>query len=307
MLKFAILTCKPRSYSARRLCEAARKRGHVAFPFDTLRFSLLVDKDESDLFYDGEHFEPHGVVVPRIGASVTTFGLSVVRQLEELGTLAVNGADAIAASRDKLRAAQLLAARGLSVPATAFVRRREAIRSAIERLGGAPVVVKLLEGTQGIGVVLAETTEAAEAVVQALQSAGRNVLIQRFVRESRGRDVRAVVVGGRVVAAMSRVARGSEFRSNVHRGGTSERLTLEADFERAAIDAARVLGLDVAGVDLLESHDGPLVLEVNASPGLEGIEKTTGIDVATAVIEHAEKKSALVQRRERRERPHASA
>jgi ribosomal protein S6--L-glutamate ligase len=156
-------------------------------------------------------------------------------------------------------------------------------------------------------VVLAETMEAAEAVVQALHSAGRNVLIQRFVRESRGRDVRAVVVGGRVVAAMSRVARGSEFRSNVHRGGTGERLTLDATFERAAIDATRVLGLDVAGVDLLESHDGPLVLEVNASPGLEGIEKTTGIDVATAVIEHAEKKSALVQRRERSERPHATA
>jgi ribosomal protein S6--L-glutamate ligase len=308
VLKIALLTCNERSYSARWLCEAAKKRGHVARAFDTRRFSLLVDPDRQDLFYDGERFDTHGVVLPRIGASVTTFGLAVLRQLEALGGLAMNSADAIAASRDKLRGAQLLAARGVRVPATAFTRGREGIRPAVERLGGAPVVVKMLEGTQGIGVVLAETTDAAEAVVQALHSAGQNVLIQRFVRESRGRDVRALVVGGRVAAAMSRVARGSDFRSNVHRGGVCEHVTLDGEFERAAIEATRIFGLEVAGVDLLESKNGPLVLEVNASPGLEGIERTTHIDVADAVVEHAERRAASRERREARgERPHASA
>jgi ribosomal protein S6--L-glutamate ligase len=308
VLKIALLTCNERSYSARRLCEAAKGRGHVARAFDTRRFSLLVDPDRQDLFYDGERFDTHGVVLPRIGASVTTFGLAVLRQLEALGGLAMNSSDSIAASRDKLRGAQLLAARGVRVPATAFTRGREGIRPAVERLGGAPVVVKLLEGTQGIGVVLAETTDAAEAVVQALHSAGQNVLIQRFVRESRGRDVRALVVGGRVIAAMARVARGSDFRSNVHRGGTGERVALDAAFEHAAVEATRVFGLDVAGVDLLESRDGPLVLEVNASPGLEGIETTTRVDVAAAIIEHAERRAASRERREARgERPHASA
>lgn len=308
MLKIAVLTCNARSYSARRLCEVARKRGHVARSYDTMKFSLLVDRDDPELFYAGERFDEHGVVMPRIGGSVMTFGLAVVRQLEVLGTLAVNSADSIAASRDKLSAAQLLASSGLRVPATAFARRREAIRPAIERLGGAPVVVKMLEGTQGIGVVLAETTDAAEAVVQALHSARQNVLIQRFVQESRGRDVRAFVVGGRVVAAMSRVAQGSDFRSNVHRGGVGEPITLAPEFERSAIEAARAFGLDVAGVDLLESREGPLVLEMNASPGLEGIEKATGIDVATAVLEHVERRVGAVQRREEhRDRPHATA
>ena len=184
MLKIAVLTCNARSYSARRLCEVAKKRGHVARPYDTMKFSLLVDRDAPGLFYGGERFDEHGVVLPRIGGSVMTYGLAVVRQLEVLGTLALNSADSIAASRDKLSGAQLLASRGLRVPATAFARRREAIRPAVERLGGAPVVVKMLEGTQGIGVVLAETTEAAEAVVQALHSARQNVLIQRFVGES---------------------------------------------------------------------------------------------------------------------------
>jgi ribosomal protein S6--L-glutamate ligase len=306
MLKIAVLTCNARSYSARRLCEVARRRGHLARSYDTMKFSLLVDRDAPDLFYGGQRFDEHGVVLPRIGGSVMTFGLAVVRQLEGLGTLALNSADAIAASRDKLRCAQLLASRGLRVPATAFARRREAIRPAIDRLGGAPVVVKMLEGTQGIGVVLAETTDAAEAVVQALHSARQNVLIQRFVRESRGRDIRAFVVDGRVVAAMSRVAQGSDFRSNVHRGGVGEPILLPPEFERTAVEAARVFGLDVAGVDLLESREGPLVLEVNASPGLEGIEKATGIDVASAVLEHVEHRVTAGQRREeRRERPYA--
>jgi ribosomal protein S6--L-glutamate ligase len=308
VLKIAVLTCNARSYSARRLCEVGRKRGHVVRPYDTMKFSLLVDCDAPDLFCGGERFDDHGVVLPRIGGSVMTFGLAVVRQLEALGTLAVNSADSIAASRDKLTSAQRLAARGLRVPATAFARRREAIRPAIERLGGAPVVVKMLEGTQGIGVVLAETTDAAEAVVQALHSARQNVLIQRFVRESRGRDVRAFVVGGRVIAAMSRIARGSDFRSNVHRGGVGEPMTLDPELERAAVEATRTFGLDVAGVDLLESSEGPLVLEVNSSPGLEGIEKATGIDVASAVIEHVERRASAGQRRDDlRARPVASA
>jgi ribosomal protein S6--L-glutamate ligase len=308
VLKIAVLTCNARSYSSRRLCDVAKKRGHVARRFDTLRFSLFVDRDEPALFYDDERFEAFDVVLPRIGGSVTTFGLAVVRQLEALGTLASNTSAAIAACRDKLFGAQTLAARGVRVPATAFARKSEAIRPAVDRLGGAPVVVKTLEGTQGIGVVLAENTDAAEAVVQALHSSRQHVLLQRFVRESRGRDVRAFVVGGRVVAAMSRVARGSDFRSNVHRGGVGERVTLEPEFERTAAEAARILGVDVAGVDLLESRDGPLVLEVNASPGLEGIEKTTGVDVASAIIEHVERRAAGRELCDARsERPVASA
>ncbi|HEX6767508.1 MAG TPA: RimK family alpha-L-glutamate ligase [Polyangiaceae bacterium] len=308
MLKIAILSHHGQSYSARRLCEAAKKRGHVARAYDTLRFSLLVDAESPGVFYDGERFEPQSAVLPRVGPSVARFGLAVIRQLESLGVLAMNSAEAIAASRDKLRAAQLLASRGVRVPATAYARHREAIRPAVERLGGAPVVVKMLEGAQGIGVILAETPEAAEAVVQALHSARQNVLIQRFVRESRGRDVRAVVVGGRVVAAMSRVAKGTEFRSNVHRGARGEEIALEPKLERAALDAARILGLDVAGVDLLESSEGPLVLEVNASPGLEGIESATGVDVANAVIEHLEKRVAGTEPwAERGDRPHALA
>ncbi|HEX6273036.1 MAG TPA: RimK family alpha-L-glutamate ligase [Polyangiaceae bacterium] len=308
MLKLVVLTCNARSYSSRRLCDVARKRGHVAKAYDTMRFSLLVDRDEPALFYDGERFDAPDAVVPRIGGSSMTFGLAVVRQLEALGSLASNSAEAFAACRDKLYGAQRLAARGLRVPRTAFARKSDAIRPAVEQLGGAPVVVKLLEGTQGIGVVLAETTEAAEAVVQALHSARQNVLIQRFVGESRGRDVRALVVGGRVVAAMARTARGSEFRSNVHRGGVGERIELDPEFERTAVQAAAILGLDIAGVDLLESRDGPLVLEVNASPGLEGIEKTTGLDVASAVIDHVERRAAAREHRiEPSARPTASA
>jgi ribosomal protein S6--L-glutamate ligase len=308
VLKITVLTCNARSYSSRRLCDAGRKRGHAVKAFDTMRFSLLVDRDEPALFYDGERFDTPDVVVPRIGGSSMTFGLAVVRQLETLGVLASNSAEAFTACRDKLHGAQRLAARGVRVPSTAFARKSDAIRPAVERLGGAPVVVKMLEGTQGIGVVLAETTEAAEAVVQALHSARQHVLIQRFVGESRGRDVRALVVGGRVVAAMARTARGSEFRSNVHRGGVGERIELDPEFERTAVQAAGILELDIAGVDLLESRDGPLVLEVNASPGLEGIEKTTGIDVASAVIDHVERRAAARERRiEPSPRPTASA
>ena len=288
MLTLSILTCNARSYSARRLARAAVARGIEARVYDTLRFSLLVDTENPALLYDGARLLPPLAALPRIGASVTTFGLAVVRQLEQLGVLTINGSEAIAASRDKLRGAQMLSARGVKVPATAFVRRREAIEPAIEQLGGAPVVVKLLEGTQGIGVMLADTAEAAEAVVQALHSARQNVLMQRFVRESRGRDVRVVVVGGRVIAAMQRNARHGEFRSNVHRGGRGDRIELTPELERAALDATRVLGLDVAGVDLLEGTEGPLVLEVNASPGLDAIERTTGVDVAGAIIDHVQ-------------------
>jgi ribosomal protein S6--L-glutamate ligase len=307
MLKVVVLTCNARSYSSRRLCDIAKKRGHVAKAYDTMRFSLLVERDEPSLFYDGERFDAPDVVLPRIGGSSMTFGLAVVRQFETLGALASNSSEAFTACRDKLYGAQRLAARGVRVPSTAFARKSEAIRPAVERLGGAPVVVKMLEGTQGIGVVLAETTEAAEAVVQALHSARQNVLIQRFVGESRGRDVRALVVGGRVVAAMARTARGSEFRSNVHRGGVGEPVTLDPEFERTAVQAACILGLDIAGVDLLESRHGPLVLEVNASPGLEGIERTTGIDVASAVIEYVERRAAGRETKSERERPVASA
>jgi ribosomal protein S6--L-glutamate ligase len=303
MLRLGLLTCNAESYSSRRLYEAALARGHRTRLLDTLRFSLLVSEARPELYYRDERLGRLDAAIPRIGVSVTTLGLAVVRQLEQLGVFTTSPAHAIEACRDKLRSTQILGAHGLPVPKTAFVRDRDGILPAIERVGGAPVIIKLLEGAQGIGVMLADTTEAAEAIVQALQSARQHVLIQRFVHESRGRDVRAFVVAGRVVAAMSRRAAGREFRSNVHRGGRGERVELDDEFERCAARAASVLGLGVAGVDMLEGRDGPVVLEVNASPGLEGIEHTTGVDVASAILEYVE--TAVAERRGSRAIPAA--
>jgi len=285
-LRIALLSRGPKLYSTRRLRDAATQRGHAVRVLDTLRFSIGLEQETPDLRYRGKLVGRYDAVIPRVGASVTYFGTAVVRQFQQMGVFCANGALGINTSRDKLRSLQTLSRHDIGIPATEFVRDRSDVLPAIERLGGAPVVIKLLEGTQGVGVILAETTKVAEAIVETLQSAKQNVLIQKFVAESKGRDVRALVVGDRVVASMRRVAHGTEFRSNVHRGGKPEPITLDATYARTAVRAVQIMGLRVAGVDMLEAREGPQIMEVNSSPGLEGIEKTTGIDVAGAIIDY---------------------
>ncbi len=287
-MKIAILSRGPRLHSTRRLLEACAKRGHEARVLDTLAFSIDVAEGAPGLRYRDAAVTGLDAVIPRIGASITFFGTAVVRQFEQMGVFCLNSSQAISVSRDKLRSMQVLSRHRIGIPRTSFVRHRDAILPAIRRMGGPPVVIKLLEGTQGSGVVLADSTPVAEAILSTLQEAKQNVLVQEFVQESRGRDVRAFVVGSRVVAAMRRVARGDEFRSNLHRGGRVEPVSLDAEYERTAIHAAQILGLRVAGVDLLEAAAGPRVVEVNSSPGLEGIETATGVDVAGAMVQHIE-------------------
>lgn len=285
-MKLAILSRAPRSYSTQRLVAASQERGHEARVLDTLRFAIDLSGDEPDLQYRGRPLDDFDAVLPRIGASITFFGLAVVRQFEQMDVYTPTPSNGIANSRDKLRAIQILSRHDVAIPATTFVRDRNDVLPAIERVGGAPVVIKLLEGTQGIGVILAPDTRVAEAVIETLQSTRQNVLIQRFVAESRGRDVRALVVGDRVVAAMRRVAKGDEFRSNVHRGGTVEPIDLDEAYRETAVRAAQIMGLRVAGVDMLEGDDGPVIMEVNSSPGFEGIERATDLDIAGSIIDY---------------------
>jgi len=285
-VKLAILSRAPRVYSTRRLRSAAAQRGHRVQVLNTLRFGIDLSGDEPDLEYRGRPLSHYDAVLPRIGASITFFGLAVVRQFEQMDVYTPNTANGIANSRDKLRSIQILSRHGVRIPATAFVRDRADVPAAIELVGGAPVVIKLLEGTQGIGVILAPDVMVAAAVIETLQSTRQNVLIQRYVADSGGRDIRAFVIGDRVVAAMRRRAKPGEFRSNVHRGGTTEPIDIDPEYERVAVQSAQIMGLRVAGVDMLESAEGPLVLEVNSSPGLEGIESATGLDVAGAIIDY---------------------
>ncbi len=287
-MRIAILSRNDRSYSTERIVSAADKRGHQVEVLDPLRFAVNVEAGRPSLLYGGKPVESYDAVIPRIGASITFFGVAVVRQFEQMGVFTLNGSHAITVARDKLRALQVLSRHAIGFPASSFVKHRDDILPAIDRLGGAPVIIKLLEGTQGVGVILAEDRRIAQAIVETLQSAQQNVLIQKFVKESRGRDVRAFVVGGRVVAAMRRIATDGEYRSNVHRGGRTEAVTLSPEAERVALRSAQIMGLRVAGVDMLESNEGPLVMEVNSSPGLEGIEGTTRIDIAGAIIRHCE-------------------
>ena len=287
-MKIAILSRNRYAYSTRRLREAAIQRGHRAIVLDTLRFSIGLEPENPELYYRSKKLSTYNAVIPRIGASITFFGLAVVRQFEQMGIYCANESIAIARSRDKLRAMQILSRHDIGIPPTAFVRDKKDVLSAIERVGGAPVIIKVLEGTQGVGVILADTTKIAEAIIETLHGAKQNVLVQKFIKESKGKDIRAIVVGDRVVAAMRRTAVGDEFRSNVHRGGNTEIVQLDEDYERTAIRAAQIIGLRVAGVDILESEDGPQVMEVNSSPGLEGIETATDIDIAGAIIEDAE-------------------
>jgi len=292
-MKLAILSRAPRSYSTQRLRAAALARGHEVKVLNTLRFGIDLSGDEPDLQFRGKRLSHYDAILPRIGNSITYFGTAVVRQFEQMDVYTPNTSNGIANSRDKLRATQILARHDIGMPATTFVRDRADVIPAIERVGGAPVVIKLLEGTQGIGVILAPDIKVAEAIIETLQSTRQNVLIQRFVKESKGRDVRALVVGDRVVAAMRRVAQGDEFRSNVHRGGSVEPVDLDPEFEKAAVRAAQIMGLRVAGVDMLEANDGPQVMEVNSSPGLEGIERATELDVAGSIIDFIDNQVAF--------------
>lgn len=285
-MKLAILSRGPRSYSTRRLKEAALQRGHTVKVLDTLNFAIDLQRNVPDLYYRRKSLSTYDAVLPRIGASITYYGTAIVRQFQEMDVFCANTAHGILNSRDKLRSLQVLSRHNIGIPRTTFVRDKKDVIPAIERVGGAPVIIKLIEGTQGIGVLLAESMKAAESIIELLQSQKQNVLIQKFVAESKGRDIRAFVVGDQVVAAMRRTADGQEFRSNVHRGGKAEAIELDQEYIETAVRAAQILGLRVAGVDMLESKTGPQVMEVNSSPGLEGIEGATGLDVAGAVIDY---------------------
>jgi ribosomal protein S6--L-glutamate ligase len=285
-LKLAILSRVPRSYSTRRLKEAALERGHHVKVLNTLKFAIDLQQSVPDLYYRQKALSTYDAVLPRIGASISYYGTAVVRQFQEMDVFCANTAHGITNSRDKLRSLQILSRHGIGIPRTTFVWDKKDVLPAIERVGGAPVIIKLIEGTQGIGVLLAESTKAAESIIELLQSQKQNILIQKFVAESKGRDIRAFVVGDQVIAAMRRVAQGQEFRSNVHRGGVAEPVELSEEYRETAVRAAQILGLRVAGVDMLEAKDGPQIMEVNSSPGLEGIETCTGLDIAGAVIDY---------------------
>ncbi|MBN8617058.1 MAG: RimK family alpha-L-glutamate ligase [Deltaproteobacteria bacterium] len=292
-LRIGLLSRGSTSYSSKRLIEASRARGHSVEVLDTARFALIVDGGGGEVRYKGRALAPFDAIIPRIGTSMTLVGTAIVRHLEQRGVFVQNGSHAITVARDKLRALQVLARNGVPIPTTAFGKSGEDLGNVLDTLrgpSGTPVILKLLEGTQGVGVMLADTRNVAQAILETLESMKADVLLQRFVEESRGRDIRAFVVGGRVIGAMRRTARGEEFRSNVHRGASVESVRLDPTYEEVAKKAARVLGLSVAGVDMLEGKDGPLVMEVNASPGLEGIEAATGIDVAMAVVRNVEER-----------------
>lgn len=285
-MKLAILSRSRQCYSTRRLRDAAVSRGHQVKVLNTLKFAIEVAQGQPELFYRRKSLSQYDAVLPRIGASVTYFGTAVVRQFEQMDVFCANSSTGIVNARDKLRSLQILSRHQVGIPQTTFVRDRKDVIPAIERIGGAPVIIKLLEGTQGVGVILADTVKVAEAIIETLQSTRSNVLVQRFVSESRGRDIRAFVVGDQVVAAMRRVAQGTEFRSNVHRGGRTEPVELDDRYCQVAIRAAQIMGLRIAGVDMLEGKDGPQIMEVNSSPGLEGIEACTNLDIAGVVIDY---------------------
>jgi len=285
-MKLAILSREKNNYSTKRLVEAAKNRGHKVRVLDTLKFAIDVESGAPDLYYMQKRLPHFDAVLPRIGASITYFGTAVVRQFQQMDVFCANNADAIINSRDKLRSFQIMSRQNMGLPLTTYVKDKSDVRQAIERIGGAPVVIKLLEGTQGIGVLLAHTMESATSIIELLQSQKQNVLIQKFVAESKGKDIRAIVVGDQVITAIRRVAQGQEFRSNVHRGGRTEKVELSEQYKETAIRAARSMGLGIAGVDMLEGADGPQIMEINSSPGLQGVESCTKIDVAGAFIDY---------------------
>ncbi|HET6923291.1 MAG TPA: RimK family alpha-L-glutamate ligase [Anaeromyxobacteraceae bacterium] len=282
-----ILSRNRKLYSTRRLVEAARRLGHRSLVLDTLRCQLVLWRDRPRIFYQGEEAPRLDVVIPRIGASITGYGLAVVNQLDMMGVPVLANSVPIARSRDKLRALQLLARFGLDIPRTVMCRYRDEVPQAVEQVGGLPCIIKLLRGAQGVGVMIANSVDEVEGMLDTLWHLGQEILLQEFVAESRGRDVRALVVGDRVVAAMRRQARTGEFRSNLHRGGEGKPVSLARDYAEAAVKASRVIGLEVAGVDMLEARTGPKIMEVNSSPGFEGLERVTGVDIARLYVEHA--------------------
>jgi ribosomal protein S6--L-glutamate ligase len=287
-MKIGILSRDPELYSTRRLVEAARIRGHEIHVIDHLRCYMNVTSALPSIHFKGEPLEGFDAIIPRIGASVTFYGTAVVRQFEMKGVYCLNESVAISRSRDKLRSLQLLARKGVGLPRTGFAHSTKFTRDLIQLVGGAPLVIKLLEGTHGTGVILAETDKAAESTIEALRGLRAQFLVQEFVRESAGTDIRCFVIGGKVVAAMMRRAREGEFRANIHRGGVSAATKISKDERGAAVRAAQIMGLNVAGVDLLRSEKGPAVLEVNSSPGLQGIEAATGRDVAGMIVDFIE-------------------
>jgi len=296
-MRIAILSRGPNLYSTRRLVEAGEAAGHEMHVVDTLRCYMSMATAQPQIHYKGEQLEGFDAVIPRIGASITFYGTAVLRQFEMQGVFPINESVAISRSRDKLRSLQLLSRKGIGLPITGFANAPDDIPDLINMVGGAPLVIKLLEGTQGIGVVLAETRKAAESVIEAFMGLSANIMVQEYIEEAGGADIRCFVVDGKVVAAMKRQAAEGEFRSNLHRGGSAQLVRISKEERLTAIKAAKVMGLNVAGVDLLRSARGPLVMEVNSSPGLEGIEEATGKDVAAMIIRFIEKQA----------RPHRTA
>ncbi len=288
-MKIGILSRNSSLYSTRRLIEAGKDRGHEVKVIDVLRCYMNINSDQPSIHFKGEDLVGFDAIIPRIGASVTFYGCAVLRQFEMMGVYPVNESVAITRSRDKLRSLQLLSRKGIGMPVTGFASKPDDVKDLLEMVGGAPVVIKLLEGTQGIGVVLAETRKAAESVIEAFMGLKANIMVQEYIKEAGGADIRCFVIGDRVIAAMKRQGAEGEFRSNLHRGGQASLVRITPEERKTAIDAAKAMGLGVAGVDLLRSSRGPLVMEVNSSPGLEGIETATGKDIAGMIIQHIEK------------------
>ncbi|GAB4227450.1 MAG: 30S ribosomal protein S6--L-glutamate ligase [Methyloligellaceae bacterium] len=287
-MKIILLAQNPKLYSHQRLMEAARERGHEIDHVKTLRATISIASHRPSVRIEGNPVNGHDAIIPRIGASITTYGLAVLRQFEMMGVYPLNESVAIGRSRDKLRSLQLLARRGIGLPVTAFAHDPRHAAEVIELVGGVPVVIKLLEGTQGIGVVLGETFRSAKSVIEAFRGVNVNILVQEFIKEAGGSDIRALVIGKRVVAAMQRQGAEGDFRSNLHQGGSAIPVKITPEERSTAVRAAKIMGLNVCGVDMLRSNHGPVVMEVNSSPGLEGIEKATNIDVAGKIIEFLE-------------------
>ncbi len=298
-MKIAILSRNPKLYSTRRLMEAAEQRGHEAKTIDVLRCYMNITSHRPSIHYKGEQLTGYDAVIPRIGASVTFYGTAVLRQFEMMGIYPLNESVAITRSRDKLRSLQLLSRKGIGLPITGFAHAPDDIQDLIKMVGGAPLVIKLLEGTQGIGVVLAETQKAAESVIEAFMGLKANILVQEYIKEAGGADIRCFVLGDKVVAAMKRQAKEGEFRSNLHRGGSASLIRITPEERSTAVRAARTMGLNMAGLDILRSNHGPVVTEVNSTPGLEGIEAATGKDIAGMIIGFVEKNAAQGRTRTR--------
>ncbi len=288
-MKIAILSRSIKLYSTRRIVEAAEQRGHEVIVLDHLKCVLGIEKGNPHIFYGGKEVTGIDAVIPRIGTSVTFYGAAVVRQFEQMKVFSSVESQALVRSRDKLRSLQLLAKAGIGMPKTAFASIPKNIDNVIEIVGGAPVIIKLLEGTQGIGVILADTHKSAKSVIESFLALKANILVQEFIKEAGGADIRAFVVDGKIVGAMKRQGLPGEFRSNLHRGGSASVLELSKEERETAIKSAKKLGLAIAGVDMLQSSRGPLVMEVNSSPGLEGIEGATGVDIAGKIIEYVER------------------